>query len=177
MPVKQPAEPPEFAVAVVGAGPTGLTTANLLGLFGVRTLLVERNASTVKEPRAVSIDDESLRTIQNCGLIDAVLRDIALDYGSVYLGPDGSEFARVMPTLRDYGYPRRSAFRQPLLEATLLQGLQRFANVETRFEHTLEGFEQVQDQVVLRLRDSDGKQTTASAKLLAGADGGRSTIR
>ena len=53
-----------WPVIVIGAGPTGLTTANLLAQDGVAVLLVERNASTVQEPRAVSIDDESLRTMQ-----------------------------------------------------------------------------------------------------------------
>ena len=45
----------ETQVLVVGAGPVGLTLATILGMHGVRTMLVERNASTVAEPRAVSI--------------------------------------------------------------------------------------------------------------------------
>jgi 3-(3-hydroxy-phenyl)propionate hydroxylase len=56
-----------WPVIVVGAGPTGLTTANLLAQYDVEVLLVERNANTVQEPRAVSIDDESLRTMQAVG--------------------------------------------------------------------------------------------------------------
>jgi 3-(3-hydroxy-phenyl)propionate hydroxylase len=71
-----------FDVAIVGAGPTGLTLANLLGQSGRRIALIERNASTVDEPRAVSIDDESLRTMQAIGLADAIISDVALDYGS-----------------------------------------------------------------------------------------------
>lgn len=51
-----------YPVAIVGAGPTGLVLANLLGVHGIETLLLERNPGTVTEPRAVSIDDESLRT-------------------------------------------------------------------------------------------------------------------
>jgi 2-polyprenyl-6-methoxyphenol hydroxylase-like FAD-dependent oxidoreductase len=62
----------ETEVLIVGAGPTGLTLANILGMHGVRAVLVERNAATVGEPRAVSIDDESLRTMQYIDLIDAV---------------------------------------------------------------------------------------------------------
>jgi len=42
----------DFDVVVVGAGPTGLTLANILGMHGIRTLVVERNAVTVGEPRA-----------------------------------------------------------------------------------------------------------------------------
>ena len=76
-------------VLIVGAGPTGLMTANLLGQAGVETLVIERNSSTVDEPRAVSIDDEALRTIQAAGLIDQVIGDLMLDYGSHYFSPAG----------------------------------------------------------------------------------------
>ena len=62
-----------YAVAIVGAGPTGLMLANFLGLYGVKTLLLERSPSIVDEPRAVSIDDESLRSVQAIGLLNQVL--------------------------------------------------------------------------------------------------------
>ena len=69
---------------VVGAGPNGLTIANLLARYGVDVLLIERNATTVQEPRAVSIDDESLRTMQAIGVVDAVVSRVVLGYGSDY---------------------------------------------------------------------------------------------
>ena len=50
-------------VVIVGAGPAGLATANYLGLAGVRAVIIERNSGTVDEPRAVSIDDESLSAV------------------------------------------------------------------------------------------------------------------
>jgi len=167
----------DYDVAIAGAGPTGLVTATLLGLAGIRTLLLERNAGTVTEPRAVSIDDESLRTMQACGLIDQVLANVALDYGSIYVDGGGAEFARVMPTLRDYGYPRRNAFRQPLLEATLREGLRRFPHVDVLFGHALEGFTQDDACVTLTVRRGDGGIGTYRAQFLAAADGGRSMVR
>ena len=173
--INLPSEP--YEVAIAGAGPTGLVTATLLGLAGIRTLLIERNAGTVNEPRAVSIDDESLRTMQACGLIDEVLANVAQDYGSIYVDPNGAEFARVMPTLKDYGYPRRNAFRQPVLEATLRDGLKRFPHVDVRFGHTLETFTQDESGVTLTISDGDGGTGTARAQYLAAADGGRSLVR
>ena len=56
------------SVLVVGAGPTGLTVANLLGQYGIETLLVERNLGLSDFPRAISIDDEGLRICQALGL-------------------------------------------------------------------------------------------------------------
>ena len=52
----------QATVLIVGAGPVGLTLANLLGTAGVDTVLVEHNPGCVPEPRAVALDGESLRT-------------------------------------------------------------------------------------------------------------------
>ena len=41
----------DYDVAILGAGPTGLSLANLLGVMGVRTVLIERNETTVQAPR------------------------------------------------------------------------------------------------------------------------------
>ena len=166
-----------YDVVIVGAGPTGLTLANLLGQSGVATLLVERNPETVREPRAVSIDDETLRTMQGAGLVDAVLADIAQDYGLHYYGADGRVFAKVEPSTREYGYPRRNAFAQVLFEATLRKGLARFPQVETLFETTAESVEQDADGVALVLRGADGDARRVHARYCVGSDGGRSLLR
>ncbi len=60
-------------ILVVGAGPTGLVLSNLLGSYGINSVLVERNSTTGVEPRAVSIDDESLRTLQAIGIVASFL--------------------------------------------------------------------------------------------------------
>ena len=58
----------DIDVVIVGAGPVGLTLANVLGLQGVRTLIVEERDSLIDYPRGVGLDDESLRTFQAIGL-------------------------------------------------------------------------------------------------------------
>jgi 3-(3-hydroxy-phenyl)propionate hydroxylase len=167
----------ECDVAVIGAGPTGLTLANVLGNGGIKTVLVERNESTVCEPRAVSIDDESLRTMQALGLIDEVLADVALDYGAHYFTPAGVCFAKVEPQTREYGYPRRSAFSQPLLEATLRRGLARFPHVSTLFGYAMERFAEDDDGVSVHIVSPQGRPIDVRARYMVGADGGRSAVR
>jgi 3-(3-hydroxy-phenyl)propionate hydroxylase len=168
---------PTYDVAIVGAGPTGLTLANILGQMGVSTLLIERNAATVREPRAVSIDDETLRTMQGIGLIDQVLADVALDYGSYYFAPNGKKFAAVAPTTREYGFPRRNAFTQPKLEATLHEGLSRFPTITTLFDTICDSFADEATHVDVVLVDAQGASTLVSARYLVGCDGARSAIR
>src|SRR5690606_24788806 len=167
----------ECDVAIVGAGPTGLTIANYLRAAGIRTVLIERNEGTVREPRAVSIDDESLRTMQALGLVDQVLADVALDYGSHYFTASGSCFAKVEPTTREYGYPRRNAFLQPRLEATLREGLHRFPSVTGLFRHEQTGFVQDEDGVTLTLRGPEGEPLQLRSRCVAACVGGRSPIR
>jgi 3-(3-hydroxy-phenyl)propionate hydroxylase len=165
------------AVVIVGAGPTGLTLANLLGSEGVQTLLLERNPTTVDEPRAVSIDDEALRTMQAAGLVEDVLPTVVPGYGYRYLAPSGRCFASVDPAQAPYGYPRRSAFRQQVLERLLRAGLARFSAVETRFEHTLETFHQDDRALTARARGPDGRRLEVECDYLVGCDGANSTVR
>jgi 3-(3-hydroxy-phenyl)propionate hydroxylase len=165
-----------YPVAIVGAGPTGLILANLLGLYGIKTVLIERLPGTVDEPRAVSIDDESLRTIQAIGLIDKVLPDTVQGYGVHYYSWTGELFARIEPTSTEYGFPKRNAFRQQVLARQLCDGLQRFPNVTTLFEHELTRFTQDAHAVQLELSHA-GQSKAITCDWLVACDGGRSPVR
>jgi 3-(3-hydroxy-phenyl)propionate hydroxylase len=171
----------EWPVVVVGAGPNGLTTANLLARYGIDVLLVERNETTVQEPRAVSIDDESLRTMQAIGVVDSVLSRVVLGYGSDYFSSGGSCFLRVRPTAKEYGYPRRNAFRQPIFEQQLREFFCTHAVARTRseawFSTELVDFRQGPAAVDLVLRRANGSMTEVSAAYLVACDGGRSFVR
>jgi 3-(3-hydroxy-phenyl)propionate hydroxylase len=165
-------------ILIVGAGPTGLTLANILGQAGVNVVIIDRKPSTVMEPRAVSIDDESLRTMQAVGLADEVLRDVVTGYGVFYYtAPGGRCFAKVEPTASDYGFPRRNAFRQPLFEATLREGLKRFPSVQILFNHTLASFVNGPDAVSATVTRDNGTTLRIDARYMAGCDGGRSPVR
>ena len=166
-----------YPVVIAGGGPTGLTLANLLGMYGVECLLIERHKATVHEPRAVSIDDESLRTMQAAGIVDEVFAQTVAGYGSHYFTADGVCFAKVEPTGRPYGFPRRNAFRQPILERQLREALSRFAHVTAAFEHDLVSFEQNEDGAGLLIRRADGSDTFVTCDYLIGCDGASSGIR
>ncbi len=166
-----------YSIIIIGSGPAGLTLANLLGLAGIRVLLIERNASTVQEPRAVSIDDESLHTMQAIGIVEEVLAETVPGYGSHYYTASGRLFAKVEPTGTPYGYPRRNAFRQPILERQLHKALSRFPHVETVFGHTFESFTQDVNGVSVRVKGPGKECVEIRCDYLIGCDGASSTIR
>ncbi len=166
-----------YPVVIIGSGPVGLTLANLLGGFAVQTLLVERHLTTVQEPRAVSIDDESLRTLQSVGLAETVMTRMVPGYGSHYLTAGGTCFTKVEPTGQPFGYPKRNAFRQPVLEAQLRSGLARFAGTETLYGWTLSAMRQTDAAVELTLDGPDGVQRQVACDYLVGCDGAGSFVR
>ncbi len=164
------------SVIIVGAGPTGLATANLLGMAGIKTLVLERNADLSDCPKAISIDDEGLRICQAIGLIDEVIKHVVLDVEAHYLSARHL-FAQVSPTSRRNGYPLISTFHQPAFETVLLQGLDRFPCVEVRFQHTVEAFVQDAQSVRLNVSTPDGTHSTIICDYLLACDGGKSPIR
>jgi 3-(3-hydroxy-phenyl)propionate hydroxylase len=168
--------PQRHDVILIGAGPTGLTLGNLLGRMGMRVALIERNETTVQEPRAVSIDDESMRTMQAAGLASEVQAITARGYGSDYFGPNGRIFASVKPVSREYGFEKRNAFQQPELEDVLRCGLLRFPNVRPMFGHEAVAHHQDGKEVVLTVRSSVATADVAATYVVA-CDGGRSWMR
>lgn len=166
-----------YPVVVVGSGPIGLTLLNLLGTLGVRSLVVERNPTTVQEPRAVSIDDESLRTMQAAGVVDEVLKYVVPGYGSHYYSPGRIRFAKVEPAGQPYGYPRRNAFRQPILERQLKDALARFDGVDALYGWRLDRYEQDADGVMLHLLGPADEGRRVTCDYLVGCDGAASRVR
>ncbi|EFH90241.1 monooxygenase FAD-binding [Ktedonobacter racemifer DSM 44963] len=168
--------PAYSSVIIVGAGPTGLAAANLLGLLGVSTLLIERNEGLCTFPRAISIDDEGLRICQAIGLRDALLPSMRLGTEAHYLsGPH--LLARVAPTQQRNGFPLISTFHQPTFEQALLQGLARFPHVHICFQHELLTFRQDENEVLLTLRTPGEQQVQVRCAFLLACDGGRSPVR
>ena len=168
---------PEYASAViVGAGPTGLTAGNLLGMAGIDTIILERNVGLSDCPKAIAFDDEGLRICQAMGLSDAVLKDVLLDLNAHYVSA-GRLFSKVEPTSKRNGYPVISTFHQPTFEAALLEGLQRFKCVNIHFQHTVEAFEQTDSSVIVSVRAPDGELLKIECTYLLACDGGKSSIR
>lgn len=164
------------SVVIVGAGPTGLTAANLLGQAGIDTLVLERNPGLSTFPKAIALDDEGLRTCQSLRLTEEILAHALLNL-EVHYRSGGRLLARVAPTHRRNGYPFTSTFYQPEFEEILLHGLQRFSCVHIRFAHTVETCQQTNEQVVLTVRTPDGSPQEITCDYLLACDGSKSTIR
>lgn len=169
------AEDHDAEVIIIGAGPTGLMSANLLGLYGIRTIVIEANPELIDYPRGVGMDDETLRTFQTAGLASQVLPHTIPHQLLVFVDRRRRDLARISPPMADFGWPRRNGFVQPLADRVLLEGLERYPHVSVEWNARLISFTQ-SDGVQLDIETPTGRRVLRSAFLI-GADGGRSVVR
>jgi 3-(3-hydroxy-phenyl)propionate hydroxylase len=163
----------EADVVIIGAGPVGLTLANVLGLQGVRTLVVEERSTLIDYPRGVGLDDEALRTFQSIGLVDAVLPHTVPNQILRFFDGKRRLLAEMAPPDARFGWPKRNGFVQPMVDAELLTGLERFDHVNVAWDRRMQSCTEVPDGVRVEL--SDG--STVAARYVVGCDGGRSATR
>ncbi|WP_336660018.1 FAD-dependent oxidoreductase [Leucobacter sp. USHLN153] len=162
---------------VVGAGPVGMTAALALAARGLRVTIVEREHATSNAPKAISLDDESLRLFQAIGIADEVLHIIVPGTGTAYYGADDEWlFAARAATPYRLGFPFKNPFAQPDLERVLLEAMQRSPQIDVRFGAEVTGIAQDPESITATVSDASGR-TLLTGKYLIGADGGRSTVR
>ena len=165
-------------MVVVGAGPVGLTAAVLLARRGIEVLVLDRHAAAYPQPRAVHLDDESLRVLQAAGIADAfaaVSRPMA---GLRLL--DGAH--RVLVEFRRgtgvHGWPQASMFTQPDLEGLLRAALDREPRARLRGGVEALHVEPRDGSVRLAVRDRrTGVRQEVTADAVLGCDGAHSTVR
>ena len=166
---------------IVGAGPTGLTAATLLGQYGIECLVIDRWESVYPQPRAVHLDDEVCRLLARLGLreefaaISRPSRGLRLVDGSHRVL---AEFRRGTKSGR-HGYPEANMFDQPELEAILRAGLKRHDSVTIR--GSAEVTNVIQDGTgLVRVEVTDkgtGERATIPARYVLGCDGANSLVR
>jgi 3-(3-hydroxy-phenyl)propionate hydroxylase len=164
----------EADVVIVGAGPSGLTLANILGLQGVRTLVVDERPSIIDYPRGVGLDDEALRTFQSIGLVDRVLPHTVPNQILRFFDAKRRLLAEMAPPDARFGWPKRNGFVQPMVDAELLVGLDRFDEVEVAWNRRMEGCAETRDGVTVEFADG---HEPVRARYVVGCDGGHSVTR
>jgi len=162
-----------YDVAIIGAGPVGMTLANLLGMRGLSVLLLDKQPKPYGLPRAVHFDGEVMRVFQKTGLAEQVLACTLVGKGMLFkdaednLLVDWSRSQEIGPM----GWNESYRFHQPGLETVLDDGLKRFDHVTVKRGIAVTQVEQDADQVVVFA------DRTYHARFAVGADGAQSFVR
>lgn len=167
-------------VVIVGLGPVGSTLANLLGLCGVRALVLEREAEAYHLPRAVHFDDEVMRVFETIGLSDEIARDVILSPGMHFVDANGKmilDWSRPAE-ISAMGWHPSYRFHQPDLERVLRAGLARWPSVTVRNRCDVFALDCDAEGVTVRFEDlANGRLSRCRAKYVVGCDGARSLVR
>ncbi|MBX7057902.1 MAG: FAD-dependent monooxygenase [Leptospirales bacterium] len=162
---------------IVGAGPTGLTLANLLARNGVSFRLLDRNAGPGTQSRALVVHARTLELFRSIGLADRAIARGRKSLG-ILLHANGRRVAQI-----DIGAVRRLNTPYPFVlilsqadtENILLEGLaQTAASVDWNCE--LLKVAREGDGFAVEYRNAAGIHSAAYPWLIA-ADGARSVVR
>ncbi|MFT3927858.1 MAG: bifunctional 3-(3-hydroxy-phenyl)propionate/3-hydroxycinnamic acid hydroxylase [Myxococcales bacterium] len=163
-------------VAIVGAGPVGLTLSAKLAQMGLKVVCYEENQALYAFPRAVGLDDESLRAFHGLGIGERELDPCLMNCAGIkYYGEHGQFLTMIHPKERPYGHFKGASFYQPFLENLLLQRACALG-AKVQFGARVVGLELNGDHALLMLQGETGVRHQV-ASYVVGCDGSRSFVR
>jgi 3-(3-hydroxy-phenyl)propionate hydroxylase len=168
-----------YDVAIVGFGPSGAVAAGLLGALGIRTYVCDKSHEVYDKPRAISMDHEIIRLLQQMGVAKKIKPFVEPFTDSVFYGVDGQVIKRMSTVAPPYplGHTPSVVFTQPPAERILREHAQSFPSVTVALGQTLTQITQDADKATLTLQGEDGQTTTVQARYVIACDGASSTVR
>nr|WP_240152116.1 FAD-dependent monooxygenase [Streptomyces mobaraensis] len=163
-------DPDVIDVIVVGAGPTGLTLANELGLAGVRTVVLERTLERGGQSRALNLQPRTAEVLDLRGWLEPIAEQALTTLPRGHFAGIPLDYS-----VFDTRFPYQVGIPQARVERFLEDRLAAYG-VPVLRGHELTGFVQDADGVTATVAGPDGT-TTLRAAYLVGADGGRSRVR
>lgn len=190
----------DYDVTVVGAGPAGLTTALLLAIKGVKTIIVEKRPGISPHPRAIGFTARTLEIFRSIGGIDIEPAPVGFKLRrqrieslagtwyeeSSWGGPPGKApgGGQAKETPVEYSPVRGAAIPQDKLEAILLERARQLG-VVVHHSTSLDDFEQDSEGVTCILSSATAPSMSSPSpspmklrsRYLVAADGGKSDVR
>lgn len=166
-------------VAVVGAGPTGLTLAALLAAEGIRVAVIDRSRLPISHPRATHLDDETMRTFQTLGLQD-LGRTFSPSGNYRFYDPKWRPVMEMTMdrAITEQGWRSDYMFHQPDFEAVMRGRLMESQNVEVIFGSEATALIERDTGVEISVREfSTGEERQVAAAFAIGCDGAKSFVR
>jgi 3-(3-hydroxy-phenyl)propionate hydroxylase len=163
-------------VAIVGAGPVGVTAALELARHGIESVVLDDKASVNDGSRAICLSRHSLEILQQLGVDDAfVAKGLGWIQGRTYYR-DREIYRFRMPHSEQERFLPMVNLQQQYIEKFLLDKAEASPLVELRWQSAVTGVSQDESGVTLEVTTPEGDYRLVCDYLLA-ADGARSVVR
>ncbi|MGJ7524827.1 FAD-dependent monooxygenase [Variovorax sp. GB1P17] len=175
----QDPNPHQLPVAIVGAGPIGLTTALGLAYYGIPSVVYEDDLHLSSDTKAGTLLSRTLEIFRRYGVADDVLAQALRvdEIGEIDKRTQKSTFPVLLDALsQETRYPFVINLPQQDLEPILGRALERTGLIQLKMGHRLLSYEDQDNGAVLKVQTANGVIEERAAFLLA-CDGGRSTVR
>ncbi|MGF1471701.1 MAG: FAD-dependent monooxygenase [Rubrobacteraceae bacterium] len=166
-------------VLIVGAGPTGLTAANVLVRHGVEFRIVDKTSGPVEETRALVVQAKILELLDKLGLADRAVEE-GQRVGAAELLKEGRHIGKLTFFEDDRDdlnpYPFALIYEQNRTERLLVQGLEESGG-EVEWGTELVSLVQSPNGTTATVRRPDGTEEPIEAGWVVGSDGAGSLVR
>ena len=166
-------------VLVVGAGPTGLTMANVLDRQGVSFRIIDTKGGPVEETRALVVHAKTMELLDKLGLADRAVEK-GQRMGAVQVFGEGRPAGKLSFLEDGAGdrtpYPFALVLEQHRTERLLIDGLEETGG-RVEWDTELVSLASTRDGARATIRRADGSTESIEAGWVVGADGASSPVR
>ncbi len=164
------------AVAIVGAGPIGMTAALALAREGIQSVLLDNKPTFNDGSRAICIARSSMYILESIGAVTPFLKkSLGWTTGrTFYRGKQILEFH--MPDSTEEKYRPMYNLQQQYIEQFLWEAVAQSPLIDARWQSEVTNIKDTKNGAAITVTDPEGSYTLEADYVLA-CDGARSTIR
>ncbi|MEX0721801.1 MAG: FAD-dependent monooxygenase [Balneolaceae bacterium] len=165
-------------VLITGAGPTGLSCANLLAKMDIPFLLIDKNPQPSKESKAFAIHARTLEIFDQLGIADRAVSEGNTDNTLHLINKDKEvgkfRFTEILPG--ETNYPHVLVLPQDNTEKLMTEALEEKGQ-KVHWTHKLTNLSQNKDRVTATIKLPSGEETEKEFQYVIGCDGAGSKVR
>ena len=169
---------PDYDVIVTGFGPVGETCANLLGYYGIKSLIIDKDQGVFPLPRAITWDKECERAISVCKFSNEL--DLRIIRAADHIDSNEKLIFRVQLVEKEkYKYFHSMSFMyQPEFDRVHRENALKYESNTIKEGWELIDYSQENGLITCSVKDVNNNEIkNITTKYLIGSDGASSSVR